>query len=165
MNEQLYGKILYHSKVGYLTILSDKHYIRRIAFGKQELPEEICIDNNHPIIMQAEQQLKEYLDGKREIVDLPYQIHGTAFQKSVWNALTEIPYGSTKTYGMIAKEIGSSKAARAVGRACHCNPIVIVIPCHRVIGTNGSLTGFAGGIPVKENLLQMEANQNHKSRN
>ena len=79
MNEQLYGKILYHSKVGYLTILSDKHYIRRIAFGKQELPEEICIDNNHPIIMQAEQQLKEYLDGKREIFDLPYQIHGTAF--------------------------------------------------------------------------------------
>ena len=156
MSEQLYRKILYHSTVGFLTVVSDNHYIRKISFGKQELAEDHVETPEHWLLLKAEQQLMEYFEGVRTVFDLPYQVNGTDFQKSVWDALAKIPYGTVKTYGTIAKEIGSVKASRAVGGACNKNPIAIVIPCHRVVGSNGNLTGFAGGLTVKETLLQLE---------
>ena len=156
MSELLYRKILYHSTVGFLTVVSDNHYIRKISFGKQELAEDHVETPEHWLLLKAEQQLMEYFEGVRTVFDLPYQVNGTDFQKSVWDALAKIPYGTVKTYGTIAKEIGSVKASRAVGGACNKNPIAIVIPCHRVVGSNGNLTGFAGGLTVKETLLQLE---------
>ena len=152
----LFGKILYHSKIGYLTILSDDHYIRKIKFGKQELPKDAVWAENHPLLQQVEQQLLEYFAGERRSFTLPLQADSTDFQKSVWNALQQIPYGTVRTYGELAKQLERPKAARAIGRACHNNPIAIVIPCHRVVGANGNLTGFAGGLSIKQILLELE---------
>lgn len=101
-------------------------------------------------------QLMEYFDGKRKVFDLPLYIEGTPFQQKVWNALRQIPYGETRSYGEIAAQVGNPKACRAVGGANHHNPIMIVIPCHRVIGKDGSLTGFGGGIEAKDYMLRLE---------
>ena len=155
-----YKKILYHSTVGYLTIVSDDNYIRKIEFGKGGLEPNAERSDEHPLLVQAETQLMEYFSGNRRIFTLPLATCGTPFQKAVWNALQQIPYGETITYGQLAKMIDNPNAARAVGGGCNKNPIAIVIPCHRVIGTNGKLTGFAGGINVKERLLALEQN-NH----
>ena len=101
-------------------------------------------------------QLDEYFNGNRKKFDLPLVLHGTDFQISVWKALQDIPYGKTRSYGEIAARIGSPKASRAVGMANNRNPIVIIVPCHRVLGHNGSLTGFAGGLDLKQGLLDLE---------
>ena len=106
--------------------------------------------------VQVKAQLNEYFSGTRREFDLPLAPHGTVFQMLVWEALRAIPYGETRTYGEIARMIGRPKAARAVGMACHNNPIAVIIPCHRVVGSAGSLTGYAGGLPVKERLLALE---------
>lgn len=103
-----------------------------------------------------QKQLTEYERGARKVFDLPLHLEGTEFQKQVWNALLEIPYGETRTYQEIAIRIGKPKAVRAVGGACNRNPIGIIVPCHRVIGKNGSLTGYAGGLSYKELLLNHE---------
>ena len=102
--------------------------------------------------------MMEYFHGMRKEFSLPLAPDGTAFQKSVWTLLQQIPYGKTLSYGALAKMLDRPKAARAVGGACHQNPIVIVIPCHRVIGSNGKLTGFGGGVALKEELLKLESN-------
>ena len=109
-----------------------------------------------PLLEEAARQLTEYADGTRESFDLPVAPTGTAFQQAVWAALRTIPYGQTRTYGDIAAQIGNPKATRAVGIACNKNPILMVIPCHRVIGKNGSLTGFGAGLELKETLLNLE---------
>lgn len=101
-------------------------------------------------------QLCEYLQGRRRAFDFPYVLQGTPFQKKVWQALGDIPYGQTRTYGQIAAAVGSPKACRAVGLANRQNPIFIAIPCHRVIGANGKLTGYAGGLDMKAALLALE---------
>lgn len=101
-------------------------------------------------------QIGEYSDGRRKEFDIPYQTIGTPFQQKVWRELAKIPYGQTVTYGQIAAAIGHPKAVRAVGGACNKNPLWLIIPCHRVIGANGSLTGYAGGVAVKEKLLSIE---------
>ncbi len=111
---------------------------------------------NHPILQKAMKQLNEYFCGKRKSFDLPIQIDGTEFQKSVWSALQKIPYGRTQSYQEQAKAIQNPKAVRAVGRTNGLNPIGIVIPCHRVIGKSGKLTGYAGGLQIKEQLLMLE---------
>lgn len=116
------------------------------------------------LIQNAIQQIEEYFIGKRKIFDLPLAPAGTQFQKQVWTVLTKIPYGETRTYKQIAEMIGSSKAARAVGLANNRNPIMIVIPCHRVIGTNGSLVGYAGGLEMKEKLLMLEGTLNKQTK-
>lgn len=105
---------------------------------------------------EVRRQLEEYFAGERETFDLPLAPRGTAFEKSVWNELSRIPYGETRSYAEIARAIGRPGAARAVGRANGANPIPIVVPCHRVIGANGSLTGFGGGLEVKSLLLEIE---------
>lgn len=104
----------------------------------------------------ALKQLREYLAGTRKIFTLKLDPVGSEFQKKVWNAMREIPYGETRSYGQIARQIGSPKASRAVGQAANRNPLPIVIPCHRLIGSNGSLTGYAGGLETKQMLLELE---------
>jgi len=109
-----------------------------------------------PLIKKAAKQIEEYFNGKRKVFDLPYVLHGTDFQVKVWEALVKIPYGETRSYAEIAAITGNPKACRAVGMANNRNPIPIIIPCHRVIGSNGSLTGFAGGLDLKQKLLDLE---------
>lgn len=116
------------------------------------LEKNVEVDKNSEI----QKQLTEYENGKRKVFELPLHLIGTDFQKQVWNALLEIPYGETRSYQEIAIRIGKPKALRAVGGACNRNPIGIIVPCHRVIGKNGSLTGYAVGLSYKELLLKHE---------
>ena len=109
-----------------------------------------------PVLVCAQRQLEEYFRGERTRFDLPLQPKGTPFQLAVWRALTEIPYGETASYGDVARAVGRPKAFRAVGMANHCNPIPIIVPCHRVIGSDGRLTGYAGGLEIKRALLELE---------
>ena len=115
----------------------------------------------HPLIRQCCEELQEYFAGCRQSFDVPLAPSGTPFQQRVWNALCQIPYGKTRTYGEVAKMAGNPKASRAVGMANHCNPILILIPCHRVIGSDGSLTGYAAGLETKKYLLQLEKEHGH----
>ena len=108
------------------------------------------------LIKETAMQFGEYLDGGRKVFEIPIRLEGTEFQVKVWEALMMIPYGETRSYRQIAEQIGNTKACRAVGRANHNNPIICIIPCHRVIGTDGKLVGYGGGLPVKEYLLNME---------
>lgn len=114
-------------------------------------------DTTHPVLAEAERQLAEYFGGRRRTFSLNLDFAGTAFQRKVWRALLTIPFGETRSYTQIANQIGSPRASRAVGAANGRNPIAIVAPCHRVIGTNGKLTGFAGGLDAKACLLALEA--------
>jgi methylated-DNA-[protein]-cysteine S-methyltransferase len=113
-------------------------------------------DDNNAVLIETEKQLKEYFAGKRQAFTVRLDFNGTDFQKKVWTALMGIPFNETRTYGQIAREIGMPKASRAVGAAIGRNPISIITPCHRVIGTSGDLTGFAGGIETKKHLLRLE---------
>ena len=110
----------------------------------------------HPVIEAASAQLREYFNGRRRSFDLPLDPAGTPFQKQVWHALRTIHYGQTRSYAQIARQIGRPSAARAVGAANGRNPLSIIVPCHRVIGSSGKLTGFAGGLKVKAQLLTLE---------
>lgn len=109
-----------------------------------------------PLSELAVMQLREYFQGQRREFDLPLHPAGTPFQTAVWEALLAIPYGETRSYGQIAAAIGKPAASRAVGQACNRNPIWIMIPCHRVLGKKHSLTGYAGGLPAKQSLLELE---------
>lgn len=120
---------------------------------KLAIPER---DDNDSILLQAEQELKEYFDKTRTVFTVPLDFAGTAFQRKVWEALLTIPFGIKKTYGQLANTIGDVKAVRAVGGALNKNPISIIVPCHRVIGSSGKLIGFAGGLKNKSILLEME---------
>jgi methylated-DNA-[protein]-cysteine S-methyltransferase len=114
-------------------------------------------EKEHPVLLETERQLSEYFAGKRKRFSLKFGCVGTEFQKEVWQALATIPFGETRSYGDIARQIGHPKAVRAVGAANGRNPISIVVPCHRVIGSNGKLTGFAGGLETKASLLRLES--------
>ena len=114
------------------------------------------IEQETPLIKDAYRQLSEYLKGERKGFDLPLLIKGTTFQQQVWKALLEIPYGETRSYKQIAVAIGNPKAVRAVGMANNRNPLLIVVPCHRVIGADGKLVGYGAGIEMKEFLLRLE---------
>jgi methylated-DNA-[protein]-cysteine S-methyltransferase len=141
--------------IGAILVAGDDHAIVETYFaGAQPEPEWIHDDEAFP---EAAAQLRDYFAGKLQAFDLPLAPRGTEFQQSVWNALLDIPYGQTTTYSAIAGKIGRPAAVRAVGAANGANPIPIIIPCHRVIGANGSLTGFGGGLDVKRQLLALEA--------
>jgi methylated-DNA-[protein]-cysteine S-methyltransferase len=114
---------------------------------------------DHPVLLDAQRQLAEYFTGTRRAFELKLDFQGTQFQREVWAALLTIPYGETRTYTQIARQIGKPEAVRAVGAANGRNPISIIAPCHRVIGANGSLTGFAGGLEIKARLLALESPQ------
>ena len=115
------------------------------------------VEKDTKLLVKAKNELEEYFDGKRKEFDLPLKQEGTEFQKKVWNALSKIPYGETRTYKEIAKMIGNEKASRAVGMANNKNNIPIIIPCHRVIGSNGKLVGYALGLDIKQYLLDLES--------
>ena len=109
-----------------------------------------------PLLREAEHQITAFLRGERRQLDFPIRMVGTPFQQRVWQALQQIPYGATRTYGAIATAIGNPRASRAVGMACNKNPLLLIVPCHRVIGSDGSMTGYAGGIERKIALLKIE---------
>ncbi len=135
----------------------EENKIRSILFVKPGTPNEHNKLQSLPSLQQAiKTQFDAYFEGKLREFDLPYELHGSPFQISVWNALCNIPYGSTTSYAAIAVAIGHHKAARAVGFANHINPIPIIVPCHRVLGKSGKLTGYAGGIEIKQMLLNIE---------
>ena len=138
--------------IGRLTLVADDQGLRHIHFetGRRPLPIQAAFFND------AKQQLREYFQGRRQQFDLPLTPAGTAFQLAVWQALQAIPYGSLVSYRWVAERIGRIKASRAAGGAIGRNPLPIVIPCHRVVGSNGALTGFGGGLPVKEILIAIE---------
>ena len=151
------GKLkLVASDKGLAAILWENEKPTRVRLG---VPTE---DKNHPILLQAERELAEYLDGKRKTFSVKFDPAGTPFQSKVWDALEKIPFGETRTYGTIAKQIGKVKAVRAVGAAIGRNPISVMVPCHRVIGASGELTGFAGGLRTKAYLLALESGEDRK---
>ena len=141
--------------LGKISVIEADSTITRLLLPGTTLPNGIK-QQETPLLLQAATQIEEYFQGKRVRFQLPLDPAGTPFQKKVWQALLTIPYGETRSYGQIAAQIGSPKACRAVGHANHCNPIPIIIPCHRVVGTSGKLTGYAGGLEAKELLLKLE---------
>jgi len=148
-------KALIETKVGPLGIAEEDQLLTHLFFQQNKSPEN-AIEKWTPFLRDVAKELKEYVNGKRKNFDIPLKFHGTDFQMSVWKALLTIPYGETRSYGEIAEKIGNAKACRAVGMANNRNPIAIIIPCHRVIGADGSLTGFGGGLPLKQQLLDLE---------
>jgi len=139
-------------------IVQDGGYIIGLYFTDGFLKDKKSFEKKETaLIKKAAKQLSEYFSGKRKEFDLPLSFTGTDFQKKVWSALLTIPYGETRSYGQIAAQIGNPKASRAVGMANNRNPISILCPCHRVIGADGSLTGYGGGLEAKKFLLELEA--------
>ena len=147
------------SPVGKLKLIASEKHLCAVMFnaGKNgEWKKDSVAVENHPILDQASAQLAEYFSGKRQVFDVPLDPQGTEFRKRAWKQLCKIPYGKTVSYGEQARGMGDAKKARAIGQANGENPICIIIPCHRVIGANGALTGFGGGITVKKFLLELE---------
>lgn len=147
----------YDTLIGRMGIAENGTAITNVFLDQYNMPDDFVIQETE-LLKEAIAQLTDYLAGKRKTFDLPLSPHGTEFQQAVWKALRAIPYGETRTYKQIAESVGRSKAFRAVGMANNKNPILIFVPCHRVIGTNGRLLGFAAGIEVKEKLINLERN-------
>lgn len=159
---------VYHSPIGSITLASTEKGLCRVEFGQGDsvqlslmrwtkrwlLSEELSYQPDH--FMGMEQQLDEYFKEGRKDFNIPLDIYGTPFQKMVWNELCKIPYGETRSYKQIALALHAAKAVRAVGFANNQNPLSIFIPCHRVIGSNGELVGYGGGLDLKASLLQLE---------
>ncbi len=150
------------SPVGTLTLIARDLALVAILWENESFPlfargavEQVT----HSVLRKAETQLQEYFAGQRQAFSLKLDFHGTEFQKDIWQALRPIPYGKTETYARIAEKSGHSRAIRAAGAAIGKNPIPIIVPCHRVIGSNGKLTGFAGGLKIKKFLLELEGCQ------
>jgi methylated-DNA-[protein]-cysteine S-methyltransferase len=148
------------SPVGLLTLVASDAGLCAILWENDD-PDRVKLGplteaSDHPVLAMTRHQLREYFIGTRRAFDLPFDVDGTDFQKSVWTALLAIPFGETRSYGEIARSLGRPGASRAVGAANGRNPLSIVAPCHRVIGSNGTLTGFAGGLEAKRYLLRLE---------
>lgn len=148
------------SPVGELTLVATIHGLRAVLWPDDEdrvkLPDAMHEDPTCDVLVDAKRQIGEYFAGQRTSFDLPLDLRGTEFQRAAWMALADIPFGTTASYGEQAARIGRPTAVRAVGAANGRNPVSIVLPCHRVVGSNGSLTGFAGGLNSKRLLLQHE---------
>ncbi|ETA80509.1 methylated-DNA--[protein]-cysteine S-methyltransferase [Youngiibacter fragilis] len=144
----------YETEIGLIGIMEENGYITDIVFGS-EVPEG-AVTGETMMIRKAFDQIEEYLSGKRKVFGLPLLVEGTKFQEKVWNELLKIPYGETRTYGQVAEAVGKPKAVRAVGAANNRNALPIIIPCHRVVGSKGGLTGYSGGLEAKRKLLEIE---------
>jgi len=138
------------SPAGLVALLWENDKPERVRLG------ELHEDFSHPVLQEAERQLREYFSGDRKEFSVPLDLRGTEFQTKVWRALLTIPFGQTRSYGEIARQVGVANGSRAVGAANGRNPVSIIVPCHRAIGANGSLTGFAGGLETKRFLLALE---------
>ena len=159
MNDTYYS--WFESPVGPLLLAGSSDGLKRVSFatGKHATRLDPEWRKQDSAFIEVIDQLNSYFAGERTTFDLPLVLEGTAFQKKVWTALQEIPYGETISYKELAETVGTPKAVRAVGAANGANPIPIIIPCHRVIGNDGSLTGFGGGLPLKRKLLELESRQ------
>jgi methylated-DNA-[protein]-cysteine S-methyltransferase len=158
--DSVVGKLkLVATDKGLAAILWENDNPRRVRLSP------ISENKNHPVLQETEKQLGEYFAGKRNTFSITLDPKGTDFQTKVWQALLTIPFGETRSYAQIARQIGNAKAVRAVGAANGKNPISIIVPCHRVIGASGELTGFAGGLGTKEHLLSLEGNRDAKKLN
>lgn len=151
------------SPVGRLKLLAGEHGLMAILWENDD-PQRVRLgetheNTDHPVLQETARQLDDYFAGQRRVFDLPLAFHGTDFQKAVWQALLAIPFGETRSYGQLAAQLGKPSASRAVGAANGKNPISIIAPCHRVIGGNGKLTGFAGGLKAKAYLLGLEGHE------
>ena len=152
-----------NSPVGKLILIANSSALVGILWEQESTDRSALgatFDPHHPVLAEAERQLLEYFARKRTQFELPLDPHGTEFQKKVWRSLQQIPFGKTKSYAEIAKGIGAPRASRAVGAANGKNPLPIVVPCHRVIGASGALTGFGGGLETKARLLALEGSTN-----
>ena len=143
------------TKTVQIGIAQKGQFLTHLFFRREKSP-DVAVTKWTPFLRDAAKEINEYLSGKRKKFDIPIKLYGTDFQLSVWNALLTIPYGETRSYRDIAQQIGNAKACRAVGMANNRNPIAIIVPCHRVIGADGSLTGFGGGLELKQQLLELE---------
>jgi methylated-DNA-[protein]-cysteine S-methyltransferase len=148
--------IVHDSPIGPLTLISDGAALLRLDFGRTQPRASAAARRGDAVLVAARRQLDAYFKGKLHTFDLPLSAAGTPFQQRVWAALSRIPYGETRSYRDIAESIGAPNAYRAVGLANGRNPIAIVVPCHRVIGADGTLTGFGGGLERKRQLLDLE---------
>ena len=146
------GKYL-ETEIGRLYLAEEDGCIVKISSGQAPVED---VQGDSPLLEQAAKEVAEYLAGRRRKFSVPVKAKGMPFQEKVWAALRQIPFGETRSYGEIAKMVGSPKGARAVGMACNRNPVLLMIPCHRVVGSNGKLVGFACGLPMKEKLLSLE---------
>ncbi|MBS0239326.1 MAG: methylated-DNA--[protein]-cysteine S-methyltransferase [Proteobacteria bacterium] len=146
------------SPAGLVAVLWENDKPERVRLG--QLHEDLA----HPVLRKAETQLREYFSGDRKEFSVPLDLRGTEFQTKVWSTLLTIPFGQTRSYGEIARQIGVPTGSRAVGAANGRNPVSIIVPCHRAIGTNGSLTGFAGGLERKRFLLDLERSGGERTR-
>jgi methylated-DNA-[protein]-cysteine S-methyltransferase len=156
-------KTMSTSPVGALILVASDRGLAAILWESDD-PKRVPLsplveDGTRPVLVETEKQLADYFAGRRQQFTVPLDFHGTDFQKSVWNALLQIPFGETRSYADVARSIGRPSAVRAVGAANGRNPISIIAPCHRVIGSSGALTGFAGGLPAKQLLLALESRQ------
>lgn len=143
--------------IGDMRLIAEGDQLYRIVLSTAHVPEEAAgITANTPVLCEAARQLKAWLKGERTRFDLPLAPFGTPFQRAVRNAMLAIPYGETSHYGGIARQIGSPRAARAVGLACRNNPLPIIVPCHRVLAADGGLVGYNGGLDIKRHLLALE---------
>ena len=150
----------HETPIGTLLLLANEHGLREVRFpepGGHRLEESW--EPASPLLIEAARQLDLYFAGQLQSFDLPLAAEGTEFMKSVWAALQEIPFGTTVSYGELARRLGRPGAARAVGAANRRNPLPICVPCHRVVGSDGSLTGFSGGLGIKRTLLELETRQ------
>ncbi len=145
--------VTWKSPLGLLLLGADEAGLTDVQFWSGPAPSS---RSQVPVLQQAQEELHEYFAGQRRVFDLPLSWHGTSFQKAAWAALCQIPWGSTWTYGQQAAAMGQASAVRAVGAANGRNPLAIIVPCHRVIGANGQLTGYAGGLQNKAALLALE---------
>jgi methylated-DNA-[protein]-cysteine S-methyltransferase len=157
----------HQTEIGELVLGSLGGKLCLLGFGDREMRRAVddqirkkldakFIEQSDKVLEQTMKQIDEYLSGKRKEFDVPLLMVGTDFQRRVWKALARVPYGATSTYGQIAEAIGSPKAVRAVGNASSANPISIIVPCHRIIGGDGGLVGYGGGLSVKRRLLELE---------
>jgi methylated-DNA-[protein]-cysteine S-methyltransferase len=144
---------LMNTSLGPVTVASTAKGLAFVHFGRKVPQSGILDEQANQVYIE---QLRDYFRGKRDRFDFPLDLEGTPFQVAVWRELLKIPYGETRSYGEIAKKVGKPGAARAVGMASHENPIAVVVPCHRVVGRNGALTGYAGGLRLKRELLSLE---------
>jgi methylated-DNA-[protein]-cysteine S-methyltransferase len=151
-------EICVESPIGTLRVQATEEGLVGVYLPEMEAPAAHAAGGGegHPVLQRAREQLAAYFAGERKAFDLPLAPEGTAFQRAVWRALGEIPFGETRSYAEIAKGIGRPSASRAVGAANGRNPVAIIVPCHRVVGADGSLTGYAGGLACKEWLLRHE---------
>jgi methylated-DNA-[protein]-cysteine S-methyltransferase len=157
MNTTLYTT--FESPIGELLLTGDGQALTRLSMqgGRRPVSIDPRWDRRDEAFADVRQQLHEYFDGHRHEFDVPLRMNGNQFERRVWEALREIPYGETVSYGRIATELGQPGAARAVGLANGRNPVAVIVPCHRVIGADGSLTGYGGGLERKQFLLDLEA--------